>query len=138
MDADANGEMTLAFDLEALKQLAQPDAVFTDARQWSRYVGIVSDEPTYAVTNFGRNHRLRQDFFSGPRDREESLEQIKNQFETDRHVYIGADDNLEEMATASGWEYLDVEEAAASADWELGEPESPAEADQFEQRDDWP
>ncbi|WP_449404319.1 DUF7124 domain-containing protein, partial [Halalkalicoccus subterraneus] len=73
---DGSGDMTLAFDLAALQELAEPDRVFTDARQWTEYVGVVSEKPTYVVTNFTRKHRIRQDFFSGPRGREESLESV--------------------------------------------------------------
>lgn len=138
MDGDADGEMTLAFDLDALQRLAHPDKVFTDARQWSKYVGIVSAEPTYVVTNFARKHRIRQDFFSGPRSREESFENIKDQFETERYVYVGTDGEAAAAARSKGWEYLDVEDAAEAAEWDLGEPESPAAAEQSETRDDWP
>lgn len=132
-----SGEMTLAFDLEALKQLARPDTVFTDARQWSEYVGVVSEKPTYVVTNFTRKHRIRQDFFSGPRGREESLQNVKNQFDTPRYVFIGTGEEDGELAESVGWEFLPVEDAAEAATWELGEPESPAENGE-ETRDDWP
>ena len=137
MDSGGSGEMTLAFDLDALKQLARPDAVFTDARQWSTYVGVVSEKPTYVVTNFTRKHRIRQDFFSGPRGREESLENVKAQFDTPRHVFVGTSDEDAELAAKTGWEYLPIEDAAEAAEWELGEPESPAETAE-ETRDDWP
>jgi len=134
-----SGDMTLAFDLDALKQLAYPDSVFNDARQWSEYVGVISEQPTYVVTNFTRKHRIRQDFFSGPRGREESLENVKEQFDTDRHVFVGADDEDADLAEAAGWEYLPVTQAAEAADWDLGEPETPDTAtDEDEQRDDWP
>jgi len=112
---NGSGEMTLAFDLGALQALAKPDSVFTDARQWSEYVGVISEKPTYVVTNFTRKHRIRQDFFSGPRGREESLENVKGQFGTDRYVYIGTADGDRELAEAAGWEYLEVEEAAEAA-----------------------
>ena len=137
MDGGGSGEMTLAFDLEALKQLARPDAVFTDARQWSEYVGVVSEKPTYVVTNFTRKHRIRQDFFSGPRGREESLENVKSQFDTPRHVFVGTSDEDAELAERVGWEYLPIEDAAEAAEWELGEPESPAQESE-QTRDDWP
>jgi len=138
MDADADGEMTLAFDIDALQHLAHPDTVFSDARQWSKYVGIVSEEPTYVVTNFARKHRIRQDFFSGPRGRAESFETIKDQFETPRYVYVGTDEAAAAAARSNGWEYLDVEDAAEAAEWELGEPEVPSAEDNSETRDDWP
>jgi hypothetical protein len=132
-----NSDMTLAFDLEALKELAHPDAVFTDARQWSEYVGVVSEKPTYVVTNFTRKHRIRQDFFSGPRGREESLANVEEQFGTERHVFVGTGDDDATLAERTGWEYVDVESAAEAADWQLGESESPNQvADQG--RDDWP
>lgn len=117
--ASTDGTMTLAFELAALERLADPEDVFQDARQWSSYVGIVSEKPTYAVTKFAREHRIRQDFFSGPRGRAESLEQIRAQFETDRHVFIGTSDEDATLAEDVDWEYLPVDEAASSADWDL-------------------
>jgi hypothetical protein len=130
--------MTLAFELEALKALADPNAVFNDARQWTEYVGVVSDKPTYVVTNFTRKHRVRQDFFSGPRGVEESLENVKRQFDTDRHVFVGTSDEDRDLADRTEWEYLPLEQAAEAAGWALaGESE---EDDPFETstRDDWP
>ncbi len=138
---NGSGEMTLAFDLTALQELAKPDAVFTDARRWSEYVGVISEKPTYVVTNFTRKHRIRQDFFSGPRGREESLANVKEQFGTDRYVYVGTTDEDRELADAAGWEYLAVEEAAEAAGWDLGEPDPPdAQATDADDggRDDWP
>lgn len=58
-----DADMTLAFELDALQTLADPAAVFNDARQWTEYVGVVSEKPTYVVTNYTRKHRVRQDFF---------------------------------------------------------------------------
>ncbi len=132
--------MTLAFELEALKRLADPEAVFADARTWSEYVGVVSDKPTYVVTNFTRKNRIRQDFFSGPRGKAESLENVKRQFETDRHVLIGTTDGDDEaVAEEVGWEFLPVERAAEAAEWDLGDPETTrAEREGDDERDDWP
>lgn len=132
-----SGDMTLALDLDALKELAYPDSVFTDARQWSEYVGVISEQPTYVVTNFTRKHRIRQDFFSGPRGREDSLSNVKAQFDTGRHVFVGTTEEDAELADEVGWEFLPLEDAAAAAEWELGEPESPDETE-TETRDDWP
>jgi hypothetical protein len=129
--------MTLAFELSALKALADPNAVFNNARQWTEYVGVVSEKPTYVVTNFTRKHRVRQDFFSGPRGVEESLENIKSQFDTDRHVFVGVDADDEALADAAGWEFLDVEDAAAAAGWTAGAAEESTSAD-AQTRDDWP
>ena len=130
--------MTLAFELAALKRLADPNAVFNDARGWTEYVGVVSEQPTYVVTNFTRKHRVRQDFFSGPRGVQESLENVGKQFDTDRHVFVGTSAEDEAVAEAAGWEYLPLEAAAEAAGWELGEEGE--EADPFADagRDDWP
>jgi hypothetical protein len=138
MDSGASGEMTLAFELEALKGLADPEAVFNDARQWTEYVGVVSDDPTYVVTNFTRKHRVRQDFFSGPRDKAESLANVRKQFDTDRHVFVGVDEEDRQIAAEHDWEYLSLGDAAEAAGWELGDPEEETE-DVFEdEREDWP
>lgn len=132
-----NGDMTLAFELAALKELRAPDSVFTDARQWTNYVGVISEKPTYVVTNFTRKHRIRQDFFSGPRSREESLENIKEQFDSDRYVFVGTEQADEELAGKTGWEYVNVENAAEAASWQLAPDEQPEQIEQ-ESREDWP
>lgn len=134
-----DGDITLAFELSALQSLADPNAVFNDARQWSAYVGVVSDEPTYVVTNFTRKRRIRQDFFSGPKGKAESLTSVKEQFDTDRHVFIGTAEEDQAIAEDAGWEYLSVEDAAEAADWALGPGDEAADAEADEDtRDDWP
>ena len=137
MDGGGSTDMTLAFELEALKELADPEAVFSDARSWSEYVGVISEKPTYVVTNFTRKNRIRQDFFSGPRGRAESLENVQSQFQTDRHVFVGMTEEDEELAESVGWEFLPLEQAADAADWGLDEGEETEESEP-EQRDDWP
>ncbi len=129
--------MTLAFELDALRAFADPGAVFSDARGWTEYVGVVSEQPTYVVTNYTRKHRVRQDFFSGPRGVEESLERVREQFETDRHVFVGTDDDRA-VAETTGWEYLDVADAATAADWALDEDDAAADAFAESTREDWP
>ncbi len=133
-----SGDMTLAFELTALQALSNPAAVFSDAREWSRYVGVVSEEPTYVVTNYTRRHRIRQDFFSGPRGVKESLESVRSQFSTERYVFVGTDDTDAELAEAVGWEYLPVEDAAAAADWQLTEDELAVPTSEEDVREDWP
>ncbi|QLG26251.1 hypothetical protein HUG10_01265 [Halorarum halophilum] len=138
MDGGGSTDMTLAFELAALKRLADPNAVFNDARGWTEYVGVVSEKPTYVVTNFTRKHRVRQDFFSGPRGVRESLENVKGQFETDRHVFVGTTDEDEAVAEAAGWEFLPLEAAAEAAGWTLGDEDEAADPFDDEGRDDWP
>jgi len=135
---NGSGEMTLAFELSALERLAEPGAVFDDARRWSKYVGVVSDKPTYVVTNFTRKNRIRQDFFSGPKGKGESLESVRGQFDTDRHVFVGTTDEDREIAEAAGWEYLPLEEAAEAAEWELADEPDADDPLDGEARDDWP
>lgn len=135
---NGGSDMTLAFELAALENFAYPEGVFDDAREWSTYIGIVSDEPTYVVTNFTRKNRIRQDFFSGPRGREESLESIQTQFDTERHVFVGVDDEDAELADRVGWEYIDVEDAAEAAGWEIGDADADDAAAAADERDDWP
>jgi hypothetical protein len=139
MNGPDSGTMTLAFELSALKALAEPEAVFDDARRWAKYVGVVSDEPTYVVTNFTRKNRVRQDFFSGPRGREESLDSVLDQFDTDRHVFVGTDEDDADLADRVEWEYLPVEDAADAAGWTLAADAEGSDAETAEPaRDDWP
>lgn len=138
MEGGGSSDMTLAFELAALERLREPDTVFSSARRWSEYVGVVSDEPTYVVTNFTRKNRIRQDFFSGPRGKAESLENVKAQFQTERHVFIGTTDEDADIADDAGWEYLDVEQAAEAAGWDLGEPDETRTVPEEPDRDDWP
>ncbi|MFB6136761.1 MAG: hypothetical protein ABEJ42_00260 [Halobacteriaceae archaeon] len=138
MSDGGSSDMTLAFELSALERLARPGEAFADARQWTEYVGVISEEPTYVVTNFTRKRRIRQDFFSGPKGKRESLESVREQFDTARHVFVGTDDADREIAESVGWEYQDVETAAEAAGWELGEPADGDAADEAEVRDDWP
>jgi hypothetical protein len=135
---NGGSDMTLAFELEALQALASPESVFEDARGWSEYIGVVSEKPTYVVTNYTRKNRIRQDFFSGPRGKRESLEAVKGQFDTDRHVFIGASDEDEQLAEAVDWEYLAIEDAAEAADWILATSVEDEEDDAEPVRDDWP
>lgn len=137
MQSGGSNDMTLAFELEALKRLSEPDVVFTDARQWTSYIGVVSEKPTYVVTNFTRKKRIRQDFFSGPRGKKESLENVKEQFDTDRHVFIGTSDDDRVLAEETGWEFLDIEDGASAADWSLGSSDTQSARNEPE-RDDWP
>ena len=132
-----NSDMALAFELAALKALKEPQAVFTDARQWTNYLGVISEEPTYVVTNFTRKHRIRQDFFSGPRSREESLANIKSQFDSERYVLVGTEEADKRLADETDWEYVDVETAADAADWGLATATASVDLEE-NTHDDWP
>lgn len=134
-----SSDMTLAFELSALQALANPGMVFEGARAWTRYVGVISDKPTYVVTNFTRKNRIRQDFFSGPRGKAESLDSVKAQFDTERHVLVGTDEADRTLAEEHDWEFLPLEDAADAADWELAEATDEAQSESGDDtRDDWP
>jgi hypothetical protein len=138
MNGGGSADMTLAFELDALEALAEPSGVFDDARGWSQYVGVVSEKPTYVVTNFTRKNRIRQDFFSGPRGKSESLENVKGQFETDRHVFVGVGAEDEALAEETDWEFLPIETAADAAGWELADSAAEPDPEPEESREDWP
>ncbi|GAA0227045.1 DUF7124 domain-containing protein [Haladaptatus pallidirubidus] len=136
---NGSGEMTLAFELSALKALASPGTVFDDARRWTQYVGVISDQPTYVVTNFTRKNRIRQDFFSGPKGKAASLDSVRSQFDTDRHVFVGVTDDDRELAEDHDWEFLHVEDAAEAAEWALtSDDDGDDGAVEEDVRDDWP
>jgi hypothetical protein len=140
MDGGGSSDMTLGFEIDALKQLSKPDEAVQNARTWSEYVGVLADEPTHVVTNFTRQHRIRQDFFSGPRGKGESLASVKAQFDTERYVFIGTDEHDEQLAEEHDWEYLPIEDAAENADWQLA-TDVEERKEQFAEepeRDDWP
>jgi hypothetical protein len=136
---EPKGTMTLAFELSALKKLKSPGEAFENARSWSKYVGVVTDEPTYVVTNYTRKKRIRQDFFSGPKGKRESMKSVKQHFDTDRHVLLITDEIDEIIAEETGWECIRIEEAAEKAGWELGMDELQETIEIVEdKREDWP
>ncbi len=136
MHASTEGEMTLAFELSALQTLAEPGTAFADARQFTRYVGVLSaDEPTHVLRKYTRRRRIREDFFSGPGDFESTLRSLPDQFESDRYVLLGTDEEAPEAAADTRWEYLPIEQAAAAAGWTVGEQQAP---DGTPDREGWP
>jgi hypothetical protein len=134
-----DASLTLAFDLEALRRVADPTAVVADAERWSEQVGVVTDRPPHVLTKFTREHAIQQAFSPEPEPAVETLEHMRRHFETARHVYVGTSSDHAQRAEAAGWEYLNVEEAARAADWELDtapEPTGPNRVDTS--TDDWP
>ena len=63
---------------------------------------------------------------------------MKAQFDTERHVFVGVDDEDAGLAATVDWEYLPIEQAAGAADWELGDPEDDGDEADDDARDDWP
>lgn len=118
MSDGPGGEMTLAFELDAIRALARPRRVFADARQWSQYVGVVADDAE-AVESFIRRCGLQQDFELGRLPKQAVLSQLKWEADTDRHVYVGTADEHRDLAEYVHWEFRPVETAAARAGWTL-------------------
>jgi len=118
-EREADGrEMTLAFALSAIERFEEPRRVFEDAREWSRYVGVVAND-TDAVAGFVDEHGLEQDFRLGDRDKWLAMERIRAATDTDRHVYVGTTADDRRLADHLGWEFLDPGEVAAKAGWPL-------------------
>jgi isoaspartyl peptidase/L-asparaginase-like protein (Ntn-hydrolase superfamily) len=113
------GPMTLLLTVSAVERLRDPVAAVTDAKTWSEHVGIVGDdvEPVEAVRQFVDDLEADPDLVAGPTSG--SLADIRQRLRTERHVLVGTDERHASIAAALGWEYLDVEDAAAKADWRL-------------------
>lgn len=131
--------LTLAFDLAALRRLETPGTAVADAARWSEHVGVVTDRPPHVLTKFTREHAISQDFSPDPVSAQETLEHMRDHFETGRYVHVGTGAEHERRADAVGWEYLDIETAATEAGWELGSAPEPAESSRVNtSTDDWP
>lgn len=67
IDADTS-ELTLAFSLSTIEKLEDPKAVFEDAQNWSRSIGLI-DSDTEQIEQIVAEHDLRQDFDIQDRDK---------------------------------------------------------------------
>jgi hypothetical protein len=112
-------DMTLIFALEALERLVQPGVAVSDAQEWSEHIGVVSEESFEEVRSFLDRHDVRADFTSGDGNLAGSLAVARQRFPTERHVFLGTGDADRELAQSLGWEYLDVDEAAGEAGWQV-------------------
>lgn len=117
-EASGTGEMTLAFSLAASERLADPAGAFADAREWSRYVGII-DNDTDRVREFLDRHDLQHDYELGDTDVWLAMEAIREEAGTPRHVYVGTDVEDRRVASHLEWEFVPLTEAADRADWSL-------------------
>ncbi len=125
LDTDANdrtGEMTLVFSLGAARALADPARAFADAREWSRYVGIVANEAD-AVEAFVRDHGVTNDYELRSWDKWGTLGDIHAETDTPRYVFVGTSAADRRVATHVGYEYRDIREAAELAEWERSDSE---------------
>jgi hypothetical protein len=111
--------MTLLLTVSAVRRLADPAAAVSEARAWSEHVGVVGDddEPVEEVRAFVDDLGADPDLVAGPVGG--SLADIRQRLRTERHVLVGTTDEQQSMAAALGWEYEDVTDAAAAAEWDL-------------------
>ncbi|MFC7186269.1 DUF7124 domain-containing protein [Halorubrum yunnanense] len=119
--ATRSGELTLVLSLGAARRLADPEAAFAEARQWSRYVGIVANDAD-AVERFARERGVGNDYALRNWDKWGTLGDVRDEADTPRHVFVGTSSSDRRVATHVGFEYRPIREAAERADWELGEP----------------
>ncbi|ESP90175.1 DUF7124 domain-containing protein [Candidatus Halobonum tyrrellensis] len=119
-DGEEGGRLTLAFTFAAFEEFARPGAVLADAREWSRYVGVVGND-TEAVRAFLRARDLRHDFELGDRDKWLALRELRAETDTPRHVLVGTSRDDRMAAEGTGWEFVPVGEAAEKAGWERGD-----------------
>lgn len=120
--AEPDGEMTLVLDLAALRRLSDPAAAVEDARRWTAGVGVVGEDHD-DLRAFLDREGVEPGFVSGERGLIGGLAAVRQRVTTDRHVFVGATDEARTTAEAVGWEYLDVEEAATKAGWDLARRE---------------
>jgi len=130
LDTNADGrtgELTLVFSLGAARTLADPADAFADAREWSRYVGIVANDAD-AVEAFARDHGVENDYELKSWDKWGTLGDIHTEADTPRHVFVGTSASDRRVATQVGYEYLSVREAAELAGWARTTPEHSADS----------
>ena len=117
-EGEATGEMTLAFELDAIRRFEDPETVFAEAREWSRAVGVVSNDID-AVASFIAEHDLTQDFDLGDRDIWLTMEHVRESHPAPRHVFVGSTPEDRRIADATGWEFRRPGTVAERADWSL-------------------
>lgn len=134
--------LTLAFDLDALRRLVDPGGAVADATRWSEHVGIVTDRPPHVLTKFTRDHGIQQDFSPDPGPAAQTLEHMREHFDTGRYVHVGTSPEHERRAETTGWEFLSLEEAAGDAGWDIAAEPDAAKSDESSRldtsTDDWP
>lgn len=118
-DSDSGtAAVTLAFSLSAIERLEDPKAVFADAEEWSRSIGIIDDDAA-RIERIVAEYELQQDFDMEGRDKWFALEEICETTSTPRHVYVGAGDADMRVSTLFCWEYVSVTEAAEKSGWNV-------------------
>lgn len=113
--------MTLVFKRAALERLADPAGVFEDAKRWTEALGLVSDETPELLSEFADREDIDPDFISSAGGQTGGLAVVRQQYATERHVFVGTTDEDRRLAESLGWEYLPYTEAAEASGWTLAE-----------------
>lgn len=113
--------LTLAFELAALRELADPQEAVATARGWSEHVGVVTDRPPYVLTKFTRDSGIVNDFPPEPTPAAETLSHMHSHHDTERYVLVTADGGDETTDGVENWERLPLAEAVERTDWELAD-----------------
>lgn len=121
MPHGGGGQLTLVFKLGALERLADPAAAFGDAEQWTAVLGLVSDDAPERLSRAADRLNVSPDVLSAAGGQTGGLAVIRQQYPSDRHVFVGTSDEDRRLAESLGWEYLAVEDAAEAADWPLAD-----------------
>ncbi|PAU82536.1 hypothetical protein CK500_13125 [Halorubrum salipaludis] len=119
---DRTGEVTLVLSLGAARRLADPEAAFADAREWSRHVGIVANDAD-AVERFVGETGVENDYALRNWDKWGTLGDVHEESDAPRAVFVGTSAANRRVATHVGFEYVPIDEAAEKADWVLSESE---------------
>jgi hypothetical protein len=113
--------MTLAFELAAIQQTREPQAVIVEARRWAQSVGLITADAGAAHT-FSSENLVRRDFQVMPTT--SNVQHLRNQFTTERHVLIGEALDRPDYLPQHHWEYFVLADAASAAGWELENTET--------------
>lgn len=113
--------MTLAFELAALRQARDPQAVVVDARRWAQHVGLVSTD-SCAAHAFSAKHLIRRDFQVAPTT--SNFQHLSSRVTTERHVLVGEAPDRPDYLPQQHWEYFALADAASAASWELDNNET--------------
>lgn len=119
MSVAGDGTMTLVVTVSAVQRLADPGEAIAEAKRWSEHVAVVGDDigsvdDTRAVVD---DLDVEPDIVAGAVGG--GLADLRQRLRTDRHVFVGTTDQQRAIATALGWEYLTVDDAAEAAGWPL-------------------
>lgn len=115
---EQSGSITLAFTSAAIRALARPTPVLSEANRWSKHTGVVASDPE-DVAALVRRFDIPQDYVFGNLERRTVLSRLKWEASTERYVFVGTDQGDRELAEYIRWEYLTIDEAAERAGWRL-------------------